>query len=266
MRSSRLERHIGASIFGTDVQGYESGRIGYPDGLYDAIAAYASRPTRILEIGPGTGLATKALLDRLNPDKLVAVEADAAMADHLRAALPTERLEVIVSGFETAQLNAAFDLVVCAAAFHWLEPESTLARIRELLVPGGTFALWWNAYRQPSVGDAFADAVVPLLAGIDLAPSEASGGHYSLDIELHRKTLLQAGFTHFETHHFRRNRVIGIEEVLALYASYSYIRALPEADRLDVLHAIAGLAKREFDGAVPNVVLSQLYLASAPTG
>lgn len=260
-----LDRAVGARVFGTDAAGYHAGRIGYPDELYDAIADYAGPAASLLEIGPGTGLATQALLDRFAPERLVAVEADPSMAEHLAGLDIDPRLQIVTGDFLAVPLAGGFDLATCAAAFHWLQPGPALARLRQLIRPAGSVALWWNSYRQIGIGDPFADRVTPLLDGISLPPSEGHGGHYSLDVDLHRATLTRAGFIRFEPHLFRRERIIDLAALRALYGSYSYVRALPERQRDELLDAIVALGRREFGDRVPNVVLSALYLAANPT-
>ena len=260
----RLARSAGARVFGTDVAGYHAARIGYPAGLYDAIAARTGGNGGVaLEIGPGTGLATRDILDRLNPARLVAVEADPALAVHLAEAIDDPRLTVVAQGFVESWIDGPFDLACSAAAFHWLEPEPAFARLRGLLRPGATLALWWNSYRQPGA-DAFADAVMPLLADIDLAPSEGAGGHYSLDADFHHAEMTGAGFGDFEAFRFRRERTLDTAQVRALYASYSYVRALPDDRRIALLDAIGDLVETRFCGRIDNVVLTALYLATAP--
>lgn len=264
-RSGRLARTVGRSVFGADVGGYDVARIGYPAELYDAVAARCGRRTglSILEIGPGTGLATRDLLT-LDPQRLVAVEADPALAAHLAETIDDPRLHVVEHGFVDAPIAGRFDLACSAAAFHWLEPVPAFARLRELLSPGATLALWWNVYRQVGAGDPFADAVTPLLADIDLPPSEGAAGHYSLDVELHRADIGAAGFTGFTPFLFRRERTLRTAQVRALYASYSYVRSLAADRRETLLDAICALADTRFGGVVPNVTLTPLYLATAP--
>lgn len=254
-------------MFGVDAGGYHAARLGYPAELYDAICRRTGDRAgmSILEIGPGTGLATKDLL-AFDPARLTAVEADAALAAHLREAVEDSRLEIVTAGFVEAAVSGVFDLACSAAAFHWLEPEPAFAKLRGLLRPGATLALWWNVYRQAGVGDAFADAVTPLLAGIDLPPSEGPDGHYSLDIELHRAAMTGGGFADFTPCLFRRERTLDTAQIRALYASYSYIRVMPEARRTALLDAICTLADVEFGGAVPNVTLTPLYMATATGG
>ena len=174
----------------------------------------------------------------------------------------TTRLEICRAGFLDAVIAGQFDLACCAAAFHWLEPEPAFRRLRQLLKPGTTLALWWNVYRQTGIGDLFADAVTKLLTGIVLPPSEGNHGHYSLDVEFHRTTIEDADFEAFTSHIYRRERVLTTKEVCALYASYSYVRALEDSERERLLDSIAELAERRFAGQVPNVTMTALYLAA----
>lgn len=262
--AAHLDRAAGATLFGSDIAGYQAARLDYPAALYDAIRARCGGDAgAVLEIGPGTGLATRDILTRLNPVRVTAVEADARLADHLGTAVTDPRLTVVSGGFVEAPVGGRFDLACSAAAFHWLDPEPAFAKLRRLLRPGGTLALWWNTYRQPGE-DALADAVVPMLSDLALAPSEGPRGHHSLDVEYHRRAIGDAGFAGFEAFRFRRERILDAEGARALYASYSYIRALPGERRKALLDAISALVDTRFGGRARNVVLSALYLATAP--
>lgn len=262
--SRRLPLAVGRAIFGSDAAGYQSARLGYPPELYAPIAVRGNGAVRsILEIGPGTGLATSDLLARLDPERLLAVEVDPVLAAHLAETVPYPRLETCQAGFLDAEIAGQFDLACCAAAFHWLDPEPAFRRLRQLLKPGATLALWRNVYRQTGIGDLFADAVTKLLTDIVLPPSEGSLGHYSLDVEFHRTAVEGAGFEAIASHIYRRERVLTTQEVRALYASYSYVRALDDAERERLLDSIASLADRRFTGQVPNVTMTALYLAAA---
>ena len=117
-------------------------------------------------------------------------------------------------------------------------------------------------YRQAGIGDPLADAITPLLEGIELPPSEGPTGHYSLDAALHRRQLHDAGLAVRVDHVFRRERILATSEVLALYASYSYVRALPASRSEALLAAIGDLVEHRFGGRAPNIVLTPLYIAS----
>lgn len=260
----RLPRAIGREIFGTDPSGYDDARLPYPQELYRAVFSQPFLPARpeILEIGAGTGLATRDLLLR-RPRKLVAIEPDEQMAGRLRNKLAetSPELEIVQSEFGATDLeNEAFDLAVAAASFHWLEPITTLTRIRSALRPGGTIALWWNVYRVFNVGDAFADEVRPLLRNLRLPPSEAASGHHSLDERWHRTLLSACGYHDIEHTIFRRDRQLNALEMRRLYSSYSFVRALPEPESEALLNSISNLVETRYGGLAPNTVFTPLYL------
>ncbi len=153
----------------------------------------------IAEIGPGTGLATEALA-AFKPRRFVAFEPDPVLTAHLRTRFA--ELDVINDDFCAADVAGGFDPIASASSFHWLDPEIALPKARALLRPGGRPAICWNVYRQKGIGDPFAEAVAPLLADIELPPSEAAERHYSLDIDLHRGRPEAAGFGAVENHAF----------------------------------------------------------------
>lgn len=260
--SPRLSRESGRNIFGTDAAGYDSARPGYPAELYETIAARAGTPFKAIgEIGPGTGLATAALLE-FKPDRYVAFEPDPTLAAYLGGRFAT--VDVVNDDFCTAEADGDLDLIGAASCFHWLDPDIAFAKARSLLRPGGTLAIWWNVYREPGIGDDFADAMVPLLAGIPLPPSEGQGRHYSFDRDLHEGRLAANGFSRIEHHVFRREFTLTAEQARALYATFSLVRYLSEARRTELLDAIGDLVETRFDGLAPHVVLSPLYVATAP--
>src|SRR3546814_20677883 len=73
-----------------------------------------------------------------------------------------------------------------------------------------------------------------------------------------------AGFDRFEPFRFRRERELDAAGARALYASYSYVRALPAVRRERRLDAIAALVDTRFGGRARNVVLTALYPPTPP--
>ena len=263
MPSQSMERKAGRSAFGGDAAGYHAGRIGYPEALYDTIFARCTALPRVLEIGAGTGHATRDLLAR-GASSLTAIEADAGQVEYLRTHLPDPRLHCVVGAFPEAAVAGPFDLIAAAACFHWMEPQPALMAARRLLVPGGIWAMWWHSYRNPGMGDALGDAVMPLIADLPMPPSQSLERHYAFESKLHEATLHQAGFGDVEHQFYRHERTIDATQACALYASFSYIRLLPETRRTALLQEIKHIVEHEFGGRVPNVVLTGLYTAVAP--
>ena len=256
-----LGREVGGVAFGLDASGYHQGRLAYPDALYDELFTKLPASPSILEIGAGSGLVTQSLLKR-NPSKLVAVEPDPALVAFTERRLPDPRLTMVAAPFPDAPVDGEFDLIACAAAFHWMEPNNTLARVRELLSPNGLWAMWWHSYRNPGRGDELADLITPLLREIALPPSDTLFRHYSLDEEHHRETLVRAGFKKIEYRLYSQERKLTTAQVVALYQSYSYVRVLPEERKTRLIEDIAEIVEGRFGGLAPNLVLTPLYFAA----
>lgn len=140
----RASQPVRALSFGSVAEQYERYRPGYPDELLDVVFQYAARPVcSAVEVGAGTGKAT--CLFAGHGVHVTALEPDAEMAAVLRrttARLPVTTLEVT---FENYHSTSSVDLVFAAAAWHWTDPATRMARAVELLSPGGVLALFGSS-------------------------------------------------------------------------------------------------------------------------
>ncbi len=134
---------VSRSVFDPLVDAYDAGRPSYPDQLYDAIERLAQplRGTDVVEVGAGTGIATRALEAR--GARVVALDLGAAMLRRLR-----ERsgcTPVAVADAHALPLgDGVADLVCYAQAWHWVRVPKAVAEVRRVLRPAGTLAAWWN--------------------------------------------------------------------------------------------------------------------------
>jgi SAM-dependent methyltransferase len=114
-----------------------------PAAVIDAIIELAHLGPRsaVLEIGCGTGQLSVPLAE--HGVNLTAIELGphlAALARQNLAAFPSARVEI--SAFEIWPLpESPFDAVVCANAFHWLDPAVRVSKSAEALRPGGSLAI-----------------------------------------------------------------------------------------------------------------------------
>jgi SAM-dependent methyltransferase len=117
---------------------YDKVRPGFPDDLFDELAAALPRSPAVVEVGPGTGQATKGLVAR--GARVTGIELGAHLAAVLARNCPT--VEIVVGPFENVDLAlGSFDAVVAANSYHWVPREARMNRPAALLRPGGHLAL-----------------------------------------------------------------------------------------------------------------------------
>jgi SAM-dependent methyltransferase len=137
-------------VFGEVADLYDRARPGYPASLIDDLVTWAQPSARALEIGAGTGKATRLLAAR--GVSVLGIEPSAAMAAYARAATePLGNVEIIESDFERWRPDGLlFPLAYAAQAWHWVDQESGYAHARAALAPDGHLVAFWN---RPTWGD-----------------------------------------------------------------------------------------------------------------
>lgn len=159
----------GATRFSNRVDAYVKYRPGYPEKLFDHLAAAVglARDWRVADIGSGTGISTEMLLKR--GCEVYAVEPNEPMrraAERLLERYPN--FHSVAGTAESTNLpGACVDLIVGAQAFHWFDPPRARAEFTRIGKPGAWTALIWNDRRIDN--SAFAVAYEALLheRGID---------------------------------------------------------------------------------------------------
>lgn len=161
-----------ALTFGAVAAAYERYRPGYPTDLVDRVLGYVGRTAdRALEIGAGTGKATRAFAGRVVT--LIATDPDAAMLGELVRHVPPT-VTTMCAAFEDLEADGSYDLVFAAAALHWTDPLGRWERMAGLLRAGGTFANFGGPVH-------LADPAIQAVADAALAPFLATDGVPSPD-------------------------------------------------------------------------------------
>ena len=264
----QIDRSEGRQLFGADPIAYESARPGHAERVYELLVGRCGiRPgTNVLGIGPGTGQATRRLLD-LGASPLVALEPDPALAAYLRRSLGG-LVEVREVALEDAELATdIFDLAVAASSFHWVEATRGLEAVASALRPDGWWSMWWTLFGVPGRADAFITATRPLLDGLDASPSsgkEGRPGPLALDTEAWFAALENSGFRAPEHEVVTWDTCWDTNGIRALYSTFSPIARLEAERRNEILDAVAHIAEHEFDGRVERTLLTSIYTARKP--
>lgn len=144
----------GVAIFDGVAELYDRLRPGYPDQLFEDLIALAGLSTgaHLLEIGPGPGKATTALVAR--GFAIDAVEPNDGLRAVLQRKMASEpRVRVHGSRFEDWRPapGELYDALFSAQAFHWIEEATRYRRAADVLKPGGAIALCW-IHPDPGAG------------------------------------------------------------------------------------------------------------------
>ncbi|MEP6623073.1 MAG: methyltransferase domain-containing protein [Acidimicrobiia bacterium] len=143
--------------FGDDVDAFDRTRPVAPDVTFDDLTRLARLPPRsaVLEIGPGTGHATRPLAER--GLRIRALETDPRLAE--RASRNLSRFsDVVISttSFERWDAGrAAFDAVFACNSFHWVDPDVAFVKAAAVLHPAGHLAVLSTPVVVPGYADRF---------------------------------------------------------------------------------------------------------------
>ena len=242
---------------------YDRMRPTYPPAVFDELAAFGQlRPaSRVLEVGCGTGQATRPLAQRAY--SVVAVELGIEMALLARRKLAAfENVEVVVSSFETWALpREPFDAVLSATAFHWVDPAVRVSKSAAALRPGGTLAII-STHHIAGGDSAFFEEVQSCYERWD--PATPPGLHLQTPAEIPTDTseLDESGFFEpVQLHRFTWTVSYTTLEYRDLLLTYSGHRALESGRQSGLLECITSLIDTRYSGHVTKQYMTELWLA-----
>ena len=250
-----------AATFDQTAQLYLRMRPGYPAQLFDDLARVTALGTRamVLEIGAGTGQATRGLLER--GWSVVALEPGPALAALARQALRgIGDVDVVVSAFEQWEGHGQqFDLVLAATSWHWLDARDAYRRTAEMLRDEGYLAIIATDHVFPPEGDELFRDVQAAYEQVDLTVGHR--GSEPLEppeaiLPPHVEAMVSSGFFGPPTvHRYLWSRDYTADEYLALLSTYSnHIAARPEQREM-LFNRI-----RELIQARPSATIRKHYL------
>ncbi len=243
---------------------YHRVRPEYPAELVEEVCRRIPKDAHILEMGCGTGKATRPYAERgYRMTCLEQGENLAAVARRELAQFPN--VEVVDGSFEEYEPEEPFDLILSGQAWHWLDPEYSYAEAVRRLKPGGKLAVYWNMY--PRKRDDF---VLRKQQIYDRHAPEFSAPYYRRDIDerVRERTAEMEGsgvFERVEVFRYDWDFVLTADRYIDLMETYSKHIVLDRAVR-DRLYAAITEAIDDCGGEVTREYTCALYLATAPSG
>ena len=252
-----------ARTFDLSAELYDEVRPGYPDQLFDDLLQLSATPGggRILEIGCGTGQATLPLARR--GYRILCLEPGVNLAAVARRNLHAfPRVEVIVSSLEEWEVEPeAFDLVMAATSFNWVDSNVRYRKTAEALRPSGCAAVFWHAHVYLPGQDRFFEAVqdvyaryMPDKVGLPLDLNE-------LPTTIDEGFLDPGSFEEVAVRHYPWSETYTTDRYIKVLKTFSNHIALPEDTRTRLLRDVAALIDQEFDGRIVKNLVTVLQVA-----
>lgn len=243
---------------------YDRSRPAYIQEIYEDIFQYEpiDADSHVLEIGLGTGKASRPLLD--TRCHLIGIEPGAQLADLARHryqaynnfSLLNQTLQDFVSP------DGVFDLIYAATAFHWIPEAYGYKRVFDLLKPGGAFARF--AYHAgPDQGrKALTDEIQELYRQsmrLDRQPAEFSDA----DAQKLAEKALAYGFAEIKHSLYHTTKDFTEDEYMALLRTYPDHMKMEASDRKKLFEGIHAAINRH--GGIMTVYYAMdLELARKP--
>lgn len=255
-------RHDATTRFSDRVAAYTRYRPGYPRAAFAFIKDQVkpSREWAIADIGSGTGISTRMLLEEF-ACSVHAVEPNPEMRRAAEFALGGLPGFHSVAGCAEATTLAAnsMDMVAAFQAFHWFTPETTGAEFRRILKSPGRVLLIWND--RQSDGSPFMRGYEAILQDL---PEYARVNHRTVTPEDIRTFMGDDGLV---TASFPNSQEFDFAGLAGRFFSSSYTPAASTAAQQEQLEKLQRLfAQTNKDGFVHFPYRTEVYLGCMKPG
>ena len=245
---------------------YDRARPEYPADAFKAILGYLrlKRDTEspiVVEIGPGTGQATKGLLAL--GARVTTVEIGPQLAAFMRQKFARdERVTVVNNSFEDVELPAgAHDVVFAATSFHWVDPAVRVRKAVELLAPNGVLATISTIQISSEVDRGYFDRTFPIYKKYRpseqyaAAPTEEEA--VPSDFEEFRSSGLLEDVA---VKRYRWDQTYTTDAYEQLVRSYSNTQTMEPSPREDLISDLRTVIDSEYGGIVVRPLVIALTL------
>jgi SAM-dependent methyltransferase len=232
--------------FSAQALDYDRYRPRYPESAFDDIVLSAGLGVgdRVIEIGSGTGIATKPLADR--GLSVTAIEPSSTLAS-VAESKTDNRVRFVISRFEECSTESPARLVAAFNAWHWVEQPVGTGLAAELLQPGGSLALVWTEVVQWGQ-QPFEDRLAEVFGRVWNKQEDHVVGSL-------RPVQRDPRFGELDIHHHRFERTLDAATFVAVTRTYG------GSHTTEQYRAIEQIINHEFGGAITKVENATVYLA-----
>jgi SAM-dependent methyltransferase len=241
---------------------YDRVRPSYPIELFDDLFGLLPDAPVVIEVGPGTGQATRDLLER--GASVHAIEIGPAMAARLAANLESDRLRISVGDFEVVSFApVSADAVFSATAYHWISPAGQSDRPAAVLRRGGVLAVVDLIQVRSDADRGFFAAADPIYRRFGQGHAGPPAPTRSeVDPPIRRALDADDRFGSVTVRTYDWDQTYSAARYRDLMLSYSGTQMMEPSDRLGLLDAIESLVNDEFDGVVTRSLVATLTTAN----
>ncbi len=248
--------------FNQVAQIYDDVRPSYPPALFDTLFEMLPPRPEIVEVGPGTGQATKDLLAR--GATVQGIEIGPAMAALLRANLPTDCLRIRVGDFEKLDIPpASADAVFSAAAYHWITPAAQTDQPARILREGGVLAVVGLVQVDSPTDHGFFAAATPIWERYGETDTDLPAPTRDRADSAIRAVLEADGrFSEVAIHRYDCDQSYSASDYRKLMISYSDVQMMDDARRVGLLDDMESFVRSDFGGRVTRPLVAVLTTAT----
>ena len=230
------------TTFNTAPTLYEDVRPGYPEELIQDVIDISglNNHSKILEVGCGTGKATRPFAERGYELVCLDIGADLiAVAKEKLKAFPN--VSFVEQAFETWKPEDNFNLIISATAFHWVDPKVRYLKASEVIKSKGFLAVFSNQHVKKDEGF--------------FAESQSLYDKYYAPLTTNRPTHTTnfpgvAAFQDPIKRVYPWTQTYSSEQYIKLLGTYSGHIALPDKNRCLLFEGIANLIETRYDGRI----------------
>lgn len=234
---------------------YHSVRPGYPGQMYEDIktACAIEENSELLEIGAGSGIATKELAKF--GCNIVGIEPGTKLVDIAKKETANRKKVKIVKGtFEDFNSSLKFDSILALTAFHWIKGEEKYKKTYNLLKTDGNLVIVWNSFLQSDS---------PVVSKVNSAYQELLPDIYPLNnIDVNEAALMKLSKREKEIHESSLFYMYYLKKYLTVYNydgntypkllnTYPKIIKLEEERRKKFLEKVGTIVKKHKKISIP---------------